>query len=525
MNEPALDEFAPRIIAGEDRRRDRLASAARHAATNLEVRGVVCVAVTYVDNSGITRMKGVPIGRLDAAAVWGVGVSPVFDVFGADDSITTGRYAGGPVGDLRLHPDLDRLTPLAAQPGWAWAPADRRDQDGRPHPQDGRELVRLQTALLAEHGLTAMMAFEVEWAVSPAGSDEFAPAASGPAYGMIRVAELGDYLRDVVTALTEEGLVVEQIHPEYAAGQFEVSVAAQDPLGAADTCVLVKETVRGVSRRHGLRVSFAPKVLVDNVGNGGHVHLSLWSDDPDRPPAPPRPTASGGGPGGANSGGPYPDGPYPDGPYPGGLARTGGGSARPGRINLMAGGNGPLGLTAAGEAFAAGILGRLPALMALGAPSVASYLRLVPSTWAGVHACWGRENREAALRMIPGPPAAVGQAANLEVKSFDLTANPYLLVAGLLAAGQAGLAAAATLPEPVDVDPASLDPAERARRGIRRLPTSLGEAVAAFEVDEVLHRALGRELHDTVAAVRRAEIDRFAEAAPAAVVAATRWRY
>ncbi|MCM3885756.1 glutamine synthetase family protein, partial [Frankia sp. R82] len=552
------------IHSGWDR--DRIAAAARHTATNLAVRGVVCVACTFVDNSGITRVKGVPVGRLDAAVVWGVGMSPVFDAFFADDALLGDTAAGSPVGDLRLHPDLTRLTPLAAQPGWAWAPADRRDQDGLPHPQDGRELVRGQVARLASRGIAVAMAFEVEWAVSAveAGPEEFVPAARGPAYGMTRVAELGDYLRDVVTALTEQGLVVEQIHPEYAAGQFEVSVAAQDPLGAADTCVLVKETIRGVSERHGLRASFAPQLVAGGVGNGGHVHLSLWTDDGlwtddanhlDDPGDLRTSRTSHGrraSPGyGASQG--YRDSGVPRdaGVHRGSCdyrdsrgrlhpdatptARVGPSQLRPdvasaglteaGRANLMGGGAGPAGLTAAGEGFAAGILTRLPALMALGAPSVASYLRLMPSRWAGVYACWGRENREAPLRMIPGPAAAGGRAANLEIKCFDLAANPYLLVAALLAAGHAGLVAGARLPAPVDVDPARLDPAERDRRGIRRLPTTLGEALAAFEADEVLRAACGPQVHDTVLAIRRAEIRRFADAAPDVVVAATRWRY
>ncbi|WP_163553730.1 glutamine synthetase family protein [Candidatus Frankia alpina] len=519
---PAWDRAAPRISATDGRERDRLAAAARHAATHLEVRGVVCVACTFVDNSGITRMKGVPVGRLDAAVVWGIGASPVFDAFGVDDSITAGRFAGGPVGDLRLHPDLDRLTALAAQPGWAWAPVDRRDQTGAPHPQDARDLVRVEAVRLAGRGLRVAMAFEIEWAVAPAGADGFVPAARGPAYGMTRVAELGDYLRDVVMALTEEGLVVEQIHPEYAAGQFEVSVAAQDPLGAADTCVLVKETVRAVSGRHGLRASFAPKVLADGVGNGGHVHLSLWGDgESDGGDSV---TESGVTESGVIGSGGYGAGPGPAGATALGAAVPGGWNGG-GRDNLLGGGHVPGGLTATGEAFVAGILARLPALMALGAPSVASYLRLVPSQWAGAYACWGSENREAALRMIPGPPAAAGRAANLEIKCFDLAANPYLVAAGLLAAGHAGLDDEARLPPPVDVDPASLGPAERARRGIARLPTDLGAAVAAFTADDVLRRACGPALHDTVASVRRAEIDRFAGADPAVVVAATRWRY
>jgi glutamine synthetase len=228
-----------------------------------------------------------------------------------------------------------------------------------------------------------------------------------------------------------------------------------------------------VGRRYNYRTSFSPKVEAEGVGNGGHVHLSVWRD---------------------------------------------------GR-NLMAGGDRWYGLTPVGEAFAAGILNRLPALLAIGAPSVASYLRLVPSHWAGVHACWGLENREAALRMITGSAGSGEWAANIEVKCLDLTANPYLLLAGLLAAGLDGVAADAQLPEPVDVDPAALRPEELKRRGIRRLPTSLRESTDALAADAVLRAALGSALIDSVLAVRESEIEQFAEASAEEVVRALRWTH
>src|SRR5215813_8322360 len=102
--------------------REKLTEQARLAAAELTAQGIRTVALTWVDNAGVTRVKSVPVHRLGHAAGWGVGMSPVFDVFCVDDSITTSRYIGGPAGDLRLYPDLDRLTVLAAQPGWAWAP-------------------------------------------------------------------------------------------------------------------------------------------------------------------------------------------------------------------------------------------------------------------------------------------------------------------------------------------------------------------------------------------------------------------
>jgi glutamine synthetase len=325
----------------------------------------------------------------------------------------------------------------------------------------------------AATGLSFTMAIEVEWAVGRGDTDEFVPACAGPAYGMTRLIELSDYARDVLAALEDEGVEVDQLHPEYSDGQFEVSVAARDPLGAADDSVLVRQTIRAVSQRHGLRTSFAPSVVAGHVGNGGHVHLSARRD---------------------------------------------------GR-NLFTGGPGPFGLTAEAEAMSAGILDLLPALLGIGAPTVASYLRLVPSHWAGAYACWGHETREAALRLVTGNAGLQGSAANLEVKSFDLAANPYLLVGALIAAALDGAQRGATLPAPVTGDPARFSAAELAERGIRRLPTTLDEATAALAAAGVLRTAMGDTLTDAVLAVRRAEADRFRDATPEDVVAALRWVY
>ncbi|MFP5345545.1 MAG: glutamine synthetase [Actinomycetes bacterium] len=433
--------------------------------TRLAGQGVAGIALCYVDTSGITRVKGIPVARLDHAVDPGIGMSPVFDVFLLDDSITAGRYAGGPVGDLRLVPDLDRLVPLAGQPGWAFAPVDRWRQDGERHPICSRWFARRMADALAAVGFSARMAFEVEWYVDRGTGDVLEPACVGPAYGMTRLVELSEYTRDVLAALAAEGIAVEQLHPEYAPGQLEVSVASEDPVGAADTAVLVRHTIRAVSARHALRVSFAPSVVCGGVGNGGHVHLSLWRD-------------------GRNV------------------------TADPGRS-----------LTPSGAAFAAGVLEELPALLAIGAPSVASYLRLVPQHWAGAFRCWGWENREAAVRVV------LDRSPNFEVKCVDQSANPYLLVGALLAAGMAGLAKGATLPPPVDVDPALLAPQERARLGVERLPESLEQSLAAFDASQVLHEALGEPLADTIATVRRAELDLFAGSSADDVLARTRWRH
>ncbi len=442
---------------------------ARELAETLAGVGVRVVALTWVDNAGITRVKAVPVERLEVAATWGVGMSPVFDVYCGDDSMTTSAHIGGPVGDLRLFPDLDRLTALALMRRWAWAPADRWTQDGEPHPACQRTFARATTARAADAGLELRMAFEVEWFVGRDEGDGLVPACRGPAYGMTRVVELADYLADVVEALTAEGVPVEQVHPEYAAGQMEVSVAAADPVAAADRLVLVKQTIRAVSQTHRLRPSFAPVVVAGKVGNGGHLHLSAWS----------------------------------------------------GGANLFAGGDGPHGVTSRGESILAGLLDHLPALCAIGAPSVASYLRLVPQRWAGAFQCWGRENREAALRLVTGPRGSEAAAANAELKCFDASANPYLVVGAVTAVVTAAAGQGDRLPPESTVDPQSLPAGERPPR----LPQSLPDAVAALEQDGVLGDAMGDVLFQAFVAVRRGEIERLSGMNDEEVVADSRWTH
>jgi glutamine synthetase len=447
---------------------------AHQLVTGLDGSGLELVALTYVDNAGITRMKAVPPAKLEAAAAWGVGMSPVFDVFLLDDSSTTSRYVGGPGGDIRLHPDLTMFRPLAAQPGWAWAPADRYTQDGTVHPACQRSFARRMVDAARDRGIELRMALELEWFVGQETPDgAVVPGCAGPAYGMTRVVELSDYIRDLIAALTAQEVDVVQFHPEYAAGQLELSIGATDPVQAADLSVLVRQTIRAVTQRHGLRASFAPVVVAGQVGNGGHVHLSVWRD---------------------------------------------------GR-NLFAGGNGTHGLTADGESFLAGILAALPSLCAVGAPSVASYLRLVPSRWAGCFACWGRENREAAVRFVTGAIGSEETAANAEVKCFDLSANPYLLVGALIAHGLAALPENRTLPDEVEGDPAAIDAAELDRRGVARLPESLQDALGHLERDNVLADAMGAPLFESFLAVRRAEAALFAGRAPDDIVAASRWQH
>jgi glutamine synthetase len=450
---------------------DRLSPVPAELEAELTDAGIAGVAITFVDNSGVARVKGIPTSRITDAASRGVGTPPVIDAFLLDDRIAP---VGSPVGDLRLVPDLSRLVPLAAQPGWAWAPADRVEVDGSPYAGCQRSFARRMTEEAAAAGFEVQMAWETEFVLDGGHDDEIVPVTEGSAYGLSRLIDLSSYGRDLLEALSSQGVEVEQLHPEYAPSQVELSVGPQDPVGAADRVTLVRATIRAVAVNHGFRVSLSPAMVPGGVGSGAHLHLSVWRDG----------------------------------------------------VNLLAPGHGDgtgADLDPVGEAWLAGLLEALPALLAVGAPSVASYLRLQPQRWAAPWKCWGRENREAALRLVVGSAAGEGAGSNVEIKVFDASSNPYLAAGAVVAAGLDGVKRGLRLPAEATVDPATLDAGELEAAGITRLPSSLSDALAAWEADDVVRSAMGPALAATWSSVRRAEIDRFAGSSDDEVAQVSRW--
>jgi glutamine synthetase len=324
----------------------------------------------------------------------------------------------------------------------------------------------------AESDLTLKISFEIEWFMADTARGPEVPAHDGPGVGALALVRVSEFVSDLIDALDQQDIGVEAINGEYSDGQLELSFAPKDPVAAADANVLTRLTIHALSARHGYRSSFSP-AFAGPMGNGGHVHLSVW--------------------------------------------RQG--------ANLLAGGDGPHGMTAAGAAFLAGLLEELAGMAAIGAPCAASYLRLLPSRWAGVYQCWGRENREAAVRFITGMTGAGAGAANAEVKCFDEAANPYLLLGAFVAAGTAGVDHDRRLPAEYTGDPGGDDPATLARLGIRRLPATLDEAIEQMRGSKLLLDTMGPALHDAFLAVRSAEADQFRDSPDERIISAYRWRF
>ena len=397
----ATGPHVPAVPAAED----GPTSAAAHdhlagVADALAERGVATVLGTTVNAAGLVLGKAVAPPRLPAYATAGLGAAPVWSVFCVDGSIAF-TPTSTVVGDDRLRLDAGALAVLDER--LVWGPLDLVEQDGAPSPRCPRAALARTVDALAAAGLTALVGHELELVLLEGGEDERGIVdAPWVPYGAGMLARRRDVVDDLLVSAERAGLAVEQVHAEYAPAQFEISLAPADPVAAADAAVLARLVVCEVARRHGLVASFSPFPLGEGGGNGAHQHLSL--------------------------------------------ARDG--------VPLLSGGDGPHGLTEQGGHAVAGLVAALPQVLGVLAGSLLSPERLRPGFWSGAHACWGLENREAAVRLVAATPANA-RGANVEVKVVDPSANPYLATAVLLGAALAGIEAGTPLPPEVGVDPAT----------------------------------------------------------------------
>ena len=417
---------------------------------------VSLVRFLYADHGGIIRGKAAARSRLTERIESGIGHTRAMMAMSMVDELQP-VDGMGPVGEVRIKPDPNTFVTLPYAFGVAAMLSDQVNPDGTPWDGCARTFLKQAIAELATEGYELQAAFEPEFTLGRREGADLLPADESLCYSATGFHLAHDYIIDLVEALNKQGLEVEHYYPELGHGQHEVSIRHATALRAADNHVLLRETARAVAIRHGLWASFAPKPLPNQAGNGAHLHASLWSD---------------------------------------------------GR-NAFADPSGRFGLSKAGYRFTAGVLAHLPGLVALTCGSVNSYRRLAPSMWSGAYACYGPDNREAAVR-ICSPVGAAG-SVNLELKPSDSSGNPYLALGGFIYAGLDGMRRELDSGQPLSVDPATLSSSERTRLSVARLPASLSEALDALQADSVLMPALGPLRSTAYLAVKRSEAAHFAE--------------
>jgi glutamine synthetase len=430
-------------------------NAAKLLAT-VKDRDVRLVRFLWCGNDGTVRAKASSLHGLEGRLKAGIGLTSAMQAMNSLDRLQPVSDMG-PVGEVRLIPDLDTFRVLPYAPHAAALLTDHVGLDGVPAPVCQRSFLKRMERRLADRGLVLRAAFENEFSLAVRDGDSFVPVDAGLCFATIAMTASQDYVDELAAALEAQRIPLEQYYAELGHGQQEISTAHAPALQAADEQLLVRETIRGVASRRGLVASLAPKPWPDNAGNGCHVHFSLWEGERNR---------------------------FYDGSNADGLSATAG-------------------------AFIAGLLAHLPALCALSAPSFNSYRRIVPRYWAGAFRCWGYDNREAPVRVASPFRGSEESSTNAELKSCDASCNPYLALGGLIAAGLDGLDRGLEPPEPVGVDPAALTEDERTRRGIARMPTTQTEALDALESDELLRDSLGAALAESYLAVRRSESEAY----------------
>ena len=422
---------------------------AKDLAAVAKKEGIKYFLISFVDLFGVLRAKLVPapaIGDMAKAGAGFAGFATWLDMTPADP-------------DMFAIPDPDSLTRLPWQPEVAWLAADLH-MNGAEVASSPRVLLKRQIAAAAKQGYRMKTGVECEYfIILPDGSaiSDARDSQDKPCYDQSALMRRYEVISAVCDAMQELGWGPYQNDHEDANGQFEMNWAYDDALVTADRHAFFKFMVKTIAERHGLRATFMPKPFGHLTGNGCHVHASFWDKD--------------------------------------------------GVKNLFYDAKGELGLSKLAYQFLGGVLHSAEALCALFNPTVNSYKRLNAqttlsgATWAPNAISYAGNNRTHMVR-IPDP-------GRFEFRLMDGAANPYLMQAGLLAAGLDGIHAKRDPGKRLDIN--MYTDGERARN-VKKLPLNLLDAIRETQKSKLLRAALGDQFVDSYAKLKLRQWDAYSAA-------------
>ena len=366
---------------------------------------VETVEVLLVDLNGVVRGKWLPANALGKLALEGARLPRStygLDVWGEDvDAAGIALATGDPDGFLKPAPGTLVPVPWAQRPTAQILTSLLEPDQRTPCPLDPRRVLQREVDALASLGLRPMVALELEFYVIAADGSAAAPPPGTPTtgsqlYDLDVMRHFAGLLGAMAAHCTVQGLPTDTAIAEFGPGQFEINLHhVADAVRAADHAVLLRRCLKQTARAHGLDATFMAKPYGDQSGSGMHVHVSLLDDD-DRP-----------------------------------VFADPAGDVAPSL-----------------RAAIAGVLATAADNQLVFAPTANAYRRFQHSSYAPLVACWGFDNRNAAVRV----PATTGRAARLEHRVAGADANPYLVVAAILAGIRQGIIEKLALGPPVDGD-------------------------------------------------------------------------
>ena len=367
------------------------------------------VKVAFSDIDGILRGKYISSEKFLSVIEGGMGFCDVIFGWDAGDVVYdnvqyTGWHTGYP--DCPATIDKNTFRKIPWENDVPFFLGELKDKKGDPSPVCPRQLLKKITAEANKQGFSPFFSQEFEWynfAETPQTANDkqfknLTPLTPGMfGYSILRSSLENTYFSDLFESLKKFNVPLEGIHTETGPGTYEAAISYSEVLEAADRALLFKTAVKEIAYKHGIIATFMAKINENLPGCGGHVHQSLWD--------------------------------------------------RSGKKNLFYNEKDKMKMSDLAKSYVAGQLHCLPYILPMFAPTVNSYKRLVEGAWAPTTLTWSSDNRTVALRIL----ANSSKSCRLETRVIGSDVNPYMAMAGCLAAGLYGIKNKLKLKQPATV--------------------------------------------------------------------------
>lgn len=403
------------------------------------------VKIAFSDIDGILRGKYISAEKFLSVIENGLGFCDVIFGWDAGDALYdntqyTGWHTGYP--DCPAVLDLNSFRKIPWENDVPFFLGELTDQKGSPSVICPRQLLKWVINGATNSGFTAFFSQEFEWynfAETPQTANDkhfknLTPLTPGMfGYSILRSSLENPYFTDLFESLKKFDVPLEGLHTETGPGTYEAAIGYANVLEAADRAILFKTAVKEIAYRHGILATFMAKINENLPGCGGHVHQSLWD--------------------------------------------------KAGKKNLFYEEKDKMKLSELAKNYMAGQLHCLPLILPLFAPTINSYKRLVEGAWAPTTLTWGTDNRTVALRVLTNS----NKSCRLETRVIGSDVNPYLAMAGCLAAGLYGIKNKLKLKQPATVGNGYKD----FSNGV--LPSTLIEATQQMKTSKLAKELLGEK--------------------------------